>query len=98
VVTPHASFIALDPAPRAAYRNIMKMKQQFPGIYGSHGFYDALNPTTGAVGHRILVLDQSMIMGSIDNALRDRALQRHFAADPVSAIARQYLGLENMGL
>lgn len=67
-------------------------------MYGSRGFYDALNPTTGAVGHRILVLDQSMIMASIDNALRNRALQRHFAADPVSAMAREYLGMEDMGL
>jgi hypothetical protein len=74
----------------------MKMKQMFPDVYGSRGFYDALNPTTGAVGHRILVLDQSMIMGAIDNALRDRALQRHFAADHVSAVAREYLGLEHM--
>ncbi|CAN5630305.1 hypothetical protein BH10ACT10_BH10ACT10_16730 [soil metagenome] len=98
VVTPHASFIALDPAPRVAYANIMKMKQMFPDVYGSRGFYDALNPTTGAVGHRILVLDQSMIMASIDNALRDRALQRHFAADRVSAEARRYLGLERMNL
>ncbi len=98
VVTPHASFLALDPAPGAAYRNIMTMKQLFPDVYGSRGFYDALNPTTGAVGHRILVLDQSMIMASIDNALRNRALQRHFAADPVSEMAREYLGMEDMGL
>lgn len=96
VVTPHASFIALDPAPQAAYDNIMKMKTMFPDVYGSRGFYDALNPTTGAVGHRILVLDQSMIMASIDNALRDRALQRHFAADKVAAEARVYLGMERM--
>jgi hypothetical protein len=98
VVTPHASFIALDPAPRAAYANIMRMKRQFPSVYGSRGFYDALNPTTGAVGHRILVLDQSMIMASIDNALNNRALQRHFAADKVSAEARRYLGMEHMNL
>jgi hypothetical protein len=25
------------------------------------GFYDAINPLTGSVGHRRLVLDQSMI-------------------------------------
>src|SRR4051794_39864114 len=58
-VTPHASFLALDPAPQAAYANIMRMKAQFPGVYGSRGFFDALNPSTGAVGHRILALDQS---------------------------------------
>jgi len=97
-VTPHASFLALDPAPQAAFANIIRMKSQFPDVYGSRGFFDALNPTTGAVGRRILVLDQSMIMASLDNALRDRALQRHFAADPVSSAARTYLGAEHLDL
>jgi hypothetical protein len=97
-VTPHASFLALDTDPQAAYENIMRLKTMFPGVYGSHGFFDALNPTTGSVGHRILVLDQSMIMAALDNALRDRALQRHFAADPVSRVARTYLSLEHMDL
>jgi hypothetical protein len=97
-VTPHASFLALDVAPQAAYDNIMKLKSLFPGVYGSRGFFDAVNPTTGSVGHRILVLDQSMIMASLDNALKDRALQRHFAADQVSSPARTYLMLEHMDL
>jgi hypothetical protein len=97
-VTPHASFLALDPSPQAAYANIMKLKSLFPDVYGAHGFFDAVNPTTGSVGHRILVLDQSMIMASLDNALRDRALQRHFAADPVSSAAHTYLALEHMDL
>ena len=76
----------------------MKLKSLFPGLYGSRGFYDAVNPTTGAVGHRILVLDQSMIMASLDNALENRALQRHFAADPVSSLAHTYLAMEHMDL
>jgi hypothetical protein len=97
-VTPHASFLALDVAPHAAYANIMRLKRRFPGLYGSHGFFDAVNPATGAVGHRILVLDQSMIMASLDNALRDRALQRHFAADPVSQVAHTYLAMEHLDL
>jgi hypothetical protein len=37
-----------------------------------------------------------MIMAALDNALNNRAMQRHFAADPVSKIAQTYLGLENM--
>jgi hypothetical protein len=53
---------------------------------------------TGAVGHRYLVLDQSMIMAALDNALANRAIQRDFAADPVAWAARTYLGLENMSL
>jgi hypothetical protein len=98
VVTPHASFLALDVTPAAAYANIEKLRTQFPGVYGSNGFFDAVNPTTGAVGHRILALDQSMIMASLDNALRNRAMQKHFAADPVSWAAREYLSMETMSL
>lgn len=98
VVTPHASFIALDVAPQEAYANIAKLRTQFPGVYGANGFFDAVNPTTGAVGHRILVLDQSMIMAALDNALRNRAMQKHFAADPVSWAARKYLSMETMSL
>jgi len=98
VVTPHASFLALDVAPQAAYDNIVKLASLFPGVYGSHGFFDAVNPTTGTVGHRILVLDQSMIMAALDNALQDRALQRHFASDPVASVAHTYLAMERMAL
>jgi hypothetical protein len=98
VVTPHASFLALDVAPGDAYANIAQLRSQFPGVYGANGFFDAVNPTTGAVGHRILVLDQSMIMASLDNALRNRAMQKHFAADPVSWAARKYLSMETMSL
>jgi Putative glucoamylase len=98
VVTPHAAFLALDVAPQQAYANIVALRAQFAGGYGGTGFFDAINPTTGAVGHRQLVLDQSMIMAALDNALTDRALQRHFASDPVSWAARTYLGVEDMGL
>ena len=95
-VTPHASFLALDVAPQQAYANIQRLRRLYPDIYTADGgFYDAVNPTTGAVGHRRLVLDQSMIMAALDNALNG-ALQRHFAADPVSWAAHAYLSLEGM--
>jgi Putative glucoamylase/Protein of unknown function (DUF3131) len=98
VVTPHASFLALDVLPQQAYANIAALRSHYPGSYGSDGFFDAVNPVTGAVGHRYLVLDQSMIMASLDNALENRAMQRHFAADPTSWAARLYLGDETMSL
>jgi hypothetical protein len=98
VVTPHASFIALDAMPQAAYANIQTLRRLYPGIYGADGFFDAVNPTTGAVGHRDLVLDQSMIMASLDNALNNRAIQRDFASDPVSWAAHTYLELEKMSI
>jgi hypothetical protein len=96
VLTPHASFLALDVTPEQAYLNIMALRERYPGVYGVNGFFDAVNPTTGAVGHRYLVLDQSMIMAALDNALNNRAMQRHFAADAVSWAARTYLGREKM--
>ena len=98
VVTPHASFLALDVVPQQAYANIQNLRRLYPGLYGADGFFDAVNPATGAVGHRYLVLDESMIMASLDNALNNRAIQRDFARDPVSWAARSYLSLEKMSL
>ena len=98
MVTPHASFLALDVAPQQAFANITALRSRYPGVYGAAGFFDAVNPTTGAVGHRDLVLDQSMIMAALDNALRDRALQRDFARDPVAWAAHTYLSAETMSL
>jgi Putative glucoamylase/Protein of unknown function (DUF3131) len=98
VITPHASFLALDVAPQQAYANIQALRTLYPGVYGADGFFDAVNPATGAVGHRDLVLDQSMIMAALDNALENRALQRDFARDPVSWAARTYLSAETMSI
>ncbi len=98
VVTPHASFLALDVAPQRAFANVVALRSRYPDVYRRTGFFDALNPSTGAVGHRQLVLDQSMIMAALDNALDDRALQRHFASDPVSWAARTYLDIEDVML
>ena len=39
-----------------------------------------------------------MIMAALDNVLNNRAMQQHFAKDPVSWAARTYLGIENLGL
>jgi hypothetical protein len=98
VVTPHASFLALDVAPQQAFANIAALRSLYPGLYGADGFFDSVDPVTGAVGHRYLVLDQSMIMAALDNALNNRALQRDFASDPVSWAARSYLSIEKMSL
>ena len=98
VVTPYASFIALDAAPQQAYSNIQALRSLYPGLYGVDGFFDAVDPTTGAVGHRVLVLDQSMIMAALDNALNNRAIQRDFARDPVAWAAHTYLSMETMSI
>jgi Putative glucoamylase/Protein of unknown function (DUF3131) len=98
-VSPHASAIALPVLPRRAYANLQAFRADYPGIYTADGgFYDAVNPTTGSVGHRRLVLDQSMIMAALDDALDRGALQRDFASDPVSWAARTYLSVERMSI
>jgi hypothetical protein len=98
-VTPHASFLALGVLPQQAYANIAKLRSLYPDSYTSDGgFYDAVSPATGVVGHRRLVLDQSMIMAALDNALNGNALQQHFAADPASWAAHTYLSMETMSL
>ncbi len=98
VVAPHASFLALDVAPQQAYANLQQLRTLYPGLYGVDGFFDSVDPTTGAVGHRYLVLDESMIMAALDNALDNRAIQRDFARDPVSWAAHTYLELETLSL
>ncbi|MDQ6936160.1 MAG: DUF3131 domain-containing protein [Actinomycetota bacterium] len=98
-VTPHASFLALSVLPQQAYRNIVKLRRLYPDSYTRNGgFYDAVNPTTGAVGHRRLVLDQSMIMAALDNALNHNALQRYFGRDPAAWAAHTYLSIETMAI
>jgi Putative glucoamylase/Protein of unknown function (DUF3131) len=98
-VSPHASAIALPVLGSAAAENLQALRADYPGIYTSDGgFYDAVNPVTGSVGHRRLVLDQSMIMAALDDALRRGALQRYFAADPESWAARLYLSTERMSI
>ena len=59
---------------------------------------DSVDAVSWSFGDRYLVLDQSMIMAALDDALKDRALQRDFARDPVSWAARTYLALERMSL
>jgi Putative glucoamylase len=98
-VTPHASAIALTVIPHQALSNLETLRTLYPGIYTSDGgFYDAVNPVTGQVGHRRLVLDQSMIMAAIDDAINGGAMQKHFAADPESYAAKLYLGAETMSI
>ncbi len=96
-VTPHASFLALGVDPQDAYANIQTLLKRYK-IFDRYGFFDAVNPITGQVGHRYLVLDQSMIMAALDNALRSNLMQQHFAADPVIAAAQPYLSGEQFSI
>jgi hypothetical protein len=96
-VTPHASFLALPVVPQEAYANIATLRDRYD-VVGPHGFYDSVDPVTGSVAHRYLVLDQSMIMAAIDQVLTNGGLQRYYAADPVGRAVRPYLSSERFGI
>jgi hypothetical protein len=97
-VTPHASFLALNVLPQQAWANIQTLLRDYPQIYGPYGFYDALDPSTGAVGNRYLDLDQSMIMAALDDVLNNHILQRRWAADPVGKTDIRYLRAERLSV
>ncbi|MDQ1584662.1 MAG: hypothetical protein QOH80_27 [Actinomycetota bacterium] len=78
IVTPHASFLALRYAQRAALANLANLQRNF-NAYGPGGFYDAVNVTTGKVAKRYLSLDQGMVMAALGNALGGDVLRHAFS-------------------
>jgi hypothetical protein len=79
VVTPHASFLALEVAPDAALENLANLKSDFPGLYGRGGFKDAVNVATRQVADRYLALDQGMVIAAIANELLDGRFRDYLA-------------------
>jgi hypothetical protein len=95
VVTPHASFLALDYAPHAALDNLAKLRSHF-AVYGSGGFFDAVNVDSGQVARSYLALDQGMAMAGAINALTGDRLQKLFAP-AVQDRVRPLLAMEQFG-
>jgi hypothetical protein len=93
VVTPHASALALAVDAPAAVANLRALAARWP-VYGDFGFYDAVDPATGAVAPVYLTLDQAMIFLATANRLCDGCVQRRFAADPIAQRALPVLGAE----
>ncbi|MDS4041489.1 MAG: glucoamylase family protein [Candidatus Competibacter sp.] len=92
-VTPHAAALGLLTEPAEAAANLRQLAERYP-IYGDFGFYDAVDPKTGQVAYNYLALDQSMILIALANHLRDGAIQRYFAADPLVRRMLPLLGSE----
>lgn len=80
-VTSHASFLALDYAPKEVHQNIKALKKL--DMYGKYGFYDSVNVKTGEIAKAYLALDQGMIMVSIANYLQDGVIRDYFHQDPI---------------
>lgn len=93
VVTPHASFLALEFAPDAALENLANLRRDFDA-YGWGGFYDSINVDSGVVSDYYLALDQGMIMAALGNALRNDRLQHYFTRGEVERTIRPLLRME----
>ncbi|MFA5159805.1 MAG: glucoamylase family protein [Candidatus Omnitrophota bacterium] len=81
VVTPHASALALEYAPKQVVANLRKLIKLYD-IYGEYGFYDAVTVATGKIARKYLALDQGMILLAINNYLNHGALRNRFHEDP----------------
>ncbi len=94
VVTPHATFLALEFAPKECIVNIRKMLELY-NAYGEYGFYDAIDVKTGKVAVKYLCLDQAMSFLALDNYLNDGAIRKRFAADTINKRAEELLKVED---
>ena len=96
VVTPHASFLALRYAPRAAVRNLVKLSVDFDA-YGAGGFYDAIAVRSGQVSQRYLSLDQGMVMAALGNALAGDDLRGYVSSGALAQSVKPLMAREVFG-
>ena len=103
-MTPHASAIAIDFAPEAAFVNLVNLETDFvteetgfPDLYGPGGFKDAVNVVTGQVADRYLSLDQGMFMAALANELRNDRLQDYFSHGAVERALKPLMAMEEFG-
>jgi hypothetical protein len=101
VVTPHASALPLSWFPKECVANLRKLEALglradlvADGKSRAFGFRDSIDLSTSRVTGTILTLDQGMLFLSIVNALKDGALWKHAAKDPIvvrgRALVRDY--------
>ncbi|BCW97938.1 MAG: hypothetical protein KatS3mg024_0765 [Armatimonadota bacterium] len=93
VVTPHASFLALEIRPAESLANIRKMEQLY-AIRGHYGFRDSVDTSSGRVASVYLALDQGMILTAIGNYLTGGSIRRRVMRDPSMKKATRILAME----
>ena len=93
VMTPHASFLAMQFAPKEALKNVDVLATRFHA-YSDHGFADAVDVRSGKVSNSQLSLDQGMIMAAVANTLTNGTLQRAFCDDKVTEALRPLMARE----
>lgn len=96
VVTPHASFLALEFAPEAALNNLSNLRHDFDIYHDTFGFYDSVQTNNGLVARRFLALDQGMIMLASANYLTGGEF-KHYFADEIEDRLRPLMQMETFG-
>ncbi len=92
-ITPHAAALAVTIEPAAALANLRAMAARWD-VWGDWGFYDAVDPATGAVARSYLTLNQAMTFIALANHLCRGCVQQRFAADPIVQPALPVIGAE----
>ena len=93
VITPHATFLALEFIPKECIKNLRTMLEKY-NAYGEYGFYDSIDPMTGKVAMEYLCLDQAMSLVALNNYLNNGAIRKRFHSDPIAKKAEELLKVE----
>jgi len=94
VVTPHATFLAVEIAPEKAISNLRNFLRIYPDIYGEYGFYDSVDVKTREVSKKYLCLDQAMILIAINNYLNKGIIRNRFHNDEIGRRVEYLLEIE----
>ena len=83
VITPHASFLALEVLPNEAIRNLENIALLYPNAYRENfGFADAINLNNNGVITKYLALDQGMAFISALNSISGGIIRDTFMNSP----------------
>ena len=93
VITPHASFLALEFIPEDAIKNIRNFIKLYD-IYGEYGFFDSVFLRNGRVCPEYLCLDQAMKFLALANYLKGGVVRKKFRASNRVRRAESLLKIE----
>ncbi len=87
VTAPYASFLALCVHPKAAVKNLRRLKKL--GMWGKYGFYEAYDMTPGRIPGKGKAVESfmshhlGMSLCAIANCLKGGVMRQHFMTEPV---------------
>ena len=95
VISPYSAFLMLKSAPHTALACLERLEKM--GMYGEHGFYEALDFTVPEVGKAATVIKSymahhvGMSIVATANACLDNIFVKRFMSDPRMASAKELL-------